>query len=418
MPVTAVIGGQWGDEGKGKIVDALSSGADIVARYQGGANAGHTVIINDKTFILHQIPSGILHENVRCVLGHGMVIDPVSLIDEIDSLHGNGIDTTGRILLSTHAHIVTPLHRAMDRATGQVIGTTGRGIGLAYSDKARRLGIRAVDLIDAGSLGDYIRKRLKLAIDQGEITEAELPALKDDIEQFLHASNKLLEYLADTVSVMLEAIARGDSILIEGAQGTLLDVDLGTYPYVTSSSASASGIAAGLGIPARSVDRLIGIFKAYATRVGNGPFPTELEDRTGEQLQNSGAEFGATTGRPRRCGWFDAVAARYACRTNGIDEIYLSKLDVLEKFDSLKICTGYRWNGEMINDFSAAVHKLDKMEPIYEELPGWGAGVSQLTDANDLPDQAKTYIARIEELLEVPVSHVSIGAERSQILKR
>ena len=418
MPVTAVIGGQWGDEGKGKIVDALSSGADIVARYQGGANAGHTVIINDKTFILHQIPSGILHENVRCVLGHGMVIDPVSLIDEIDSLHGNGIDTTGRILLSTHAHIVTPLHRAMDRATGQVIGTTGRGIGLAYSDKARRLGIRAVDLIDAGSLGDYIRKRLKLAIDQGEITEAELPALKDDIEQFLHASNKLLEYLADTVSVMLEAIARGDSILIEGAQGTLLDVDLGTYPYVTSSSASASGIAAGLGIPARSVDRLIGIFKAYATRVGNGPFPTELEDQTGEQLQNSGAEFGATTGRPRRCGWFDAVAARYACRTNGIDEIYLSKLDVLEKFDSLKICTGYRWNGEMINDFSAAVHKLDKMEPIYEELPGWGAGVSQLTDANDLPDQAKTYIARIEELLEVPVSHVSIGAERSQILKR
>ena len=418
MPVTAVIGGQWGDEGKGKIVDALSSGADIVARYQGGANAGHTVIINDKTFILHQIPSGILHENVRCVLGHGMVIDPVALIDEIDSLHGNGIDTTGRILLSTHAHIVTPLHRAMDRATGQVIGTTGRGIGLAYSDKARRLGIRAVDLTDAGSLGDYIRKRLKLAIDQGEITEAELPALKDDIEQFLNASNKVLEYLADTVSVMLEAIARGDSILIEGAQGTLLDIDLGTYPYVTSSTASASGIAAGLGIPARSVDRLIGIFKAYATRVGNGPFPTELEDRTGEQLQNSGAEFGATTGRPRRCGWFDAVAARYACRTNGIDEIYLSKLDVLEKFDSLKICTGYRWNGEMINDFSAAVHELDKVEPIYEELPGWGASVSQLTDANDLPDQAKTYIARIEELLEVPVSHVSIGAERSQILKR
>ncbi|MCH8327981.1 MAG: adenylosuccinate synthase [Candidatus Marinimicrobia bacterium] len=418
MPVTAVIGGQWGDEGKGKMVDSLSADADIVARYQGGANAGHTVIIGDKTFILHQIPSGILHEKVRCVLGHGMVVDPVSLIEEIDSLHGNGIDTAGRILLSTHAHIVTPLHKAMDRATGQVIGTTGRGIGLAYSDKARRLGIRAVDLIDVRSLGDYILKRLKLAIDQGEISEAELPTLKGDIEQFLQASNKVLEYLTDTVSVMLEAIANGDNILIEGAQGTLLDVDLGTYPYVTSSSSSAAGIAAGLGIPARSIDRLVGIFKAYTTRVGNGPFPTELQDKTGEQLQNSGAEFGATTGRPRRCGWFDAVSARYACRTNGIDEIYLSKLDVLEKFDRLKICTGYRWNGEVITDFSAAVHNLDKVEPIYEELPGWDATLSQLTDANDLPEQAKAYIARIEELLEVPVSQVSIGAERSQILKR
>lgn len=418
MPVTAVIGGQWGDEGKGKIVDTLGVDADIVARYQGGANAGHTVIIGDATFILHQIPSGILHENVRCILGHGMVIDPVSLVEEIDSLNDSGIDTTGRILLSNHAHVVTPLHRAMDRATGEVIGTTGRGIGFAYSDKARRLGIRAVDLIDIRGLGDYILKRLKLAMDQGDLHDEQLPALKDDIEQFLQASKKIAEYLADTVTILNDALDRGDNILIEGAQGSLLDLDLGTYPYVTSSSSNAAGIAGGLGIPARSIDRLIGIFKAYTTRVGNGPFPSELEDQTGKRLQDKGAEFGATTGRPRRCGWFDAVAARYACRINGIDEVYLSKLDVLEKFDRLKICTGYTWNGETIHNFSSAIHKLDKVEPVYEELPGWDSSISGLTDANDLPSEAKTYIARIEELLEVPISHVSIGAERSQILKR
>ena len=418
MPVTAVIGGQWGDEGKGKIVDLLGADMDLVARYQGGANAGHTVQTGEQTFILHQIPSGILHPNVRCVLGNGMVIDPIALMEELDSLAANGIDTSDRVLLSTHAHIVTPLHQAMDRATGHIVGTTGRGIGMAYADKARRLGIRAVDLTDIRGLGSYILKRLKLGLDQGEILKSDLPGLKTEIEAFLHACNRMVSLLADTVQVLQEAIDRDDKVLIEGAQGTLLDIDFGTYPFVTSSSSGSGGIASGLGIPPRAVDRVIGIFKAYTTRVGNGPFPTELDDATGKRLQDSGAEFGATTGRPRRCGWFDAVAGRYSCRVNGIDEIYLSKLDILDRFDELKICTGYTLDGLSVDGFSAAVHRLDKIEPHYETLPGWNSSSADLTAAGQLPEAAQNYIGRVEELLGVPVTHVSIGAERNQILKR
>ncbi len=418
MPVTAVIGGQWGDEGKGKIVDLLGADMDLVARYQGGANAGHTVQTGEQTFILHQIPSGILHPNVRCVLGNGMVIDPIALMEELDSLAANGIDTSDRVLLSTHAHIVTPLHQAMDRATGHIVGTTGRGIGLAYADKARRLGIRAVDLTDIRGLGGYILKRLKLGLNQGEIQKSDLPALKTEIEAFLHACSRMVSLLADTVQVLQEAIDRNDKVLIEGAQGTLLDIDFGTYPFVTSSSSGSGGIASGLGIPPRAVDRVIGIFKAYTTRVGNGPFPTELDDAIGKRLQDSGAEFGATTGRPRRCGWFDAVAGRYSCQVNGIDEIYLSKLDILDRFDELKICTGYTLDGVTIDGFSAAVHRLDKIEPHYETLPGWNASSADLTAAEQLPEAAQNYIGRVEELLGVPVTHVSIGAERNQILKR
>lgn len=418
MPVTAIIGGQWGDEGKGKLVDLLGSEFDIVARFQGGANAGHTVKINDKTFILHQIPSGILQPGVRCVLGHGMVVDPVALVEEIDSLTANGIDVAGRILLSTHAHIVTPLHKAMDRSTGQVVGTTGRGIGMAYSDKMRRLGIRAVDLTDMKGVGRYVLQRLKLSLDRGEIYKSELPDLNTEIEAFLHAAVQITALLADTVATLNDALAGGENILVEGAQGTLLDIDMGTYPFVTSSSSSVGGISSGLGIPARAVERVIGVLKAYATRVGNGPFPTELTDKTGEKLQATGSEVGATTGRTRRCGWFDAVAARYATLVNGFDEIYLTKLDVLDHFDNLKICTAYTSNGATEKNFSAVSHRLDEVEPVYEELPGWKTSTAGLTKASELPKKAQAYISKIEKLLDTPVTNVSIGAERSQILKR
>ena len=416
MPVTAVIGGQWGDEGKGKIVDTLCRDMDVAARYQGGANAGHTVMVDDNKFILHQIPSGILHPGCSCLLGSGMVVDPVALSEELDQLQNVGIDTQGRVLVSLNAHIVTPVHKAMDRATGDVIGTTRRGIGPAYADKARRLGIRAVDLADLEGASKFVLDRLKIALQQGEVSVDEPANLKSDIEEFIVAIQRITPLVGDAIGTLQEALAGGKNILIEGAQGTLLDIDLGTYPFVTSSHPTVGGISTGLGIPAGSIDRLIGIFKAYTTRVGSGPFPTELTDRTGERLQEEGAEFGATTGRPRRCGWFDAVAARYSCQVNGFTEIALTKLDILDNFEAIKVCTGYTVNNEPVTGFSALIHALEQVTPVYEELPGWTTPTGSLKSAAKLPEAARAYIRRLEELMGVPIKQVSIGAERSQIL--
>ncbi len=416
MSVTAVIGGQWGDEGKGKIVDLLCKDIDIVARYQGGANAGHTIQINENTFILHQVPSGILHDGVTCVLGNGMVVDPSALAEELDTLAKHNIDTDGRIQISYGAHIVTPIHKAMDRATGHIIGTTGRGIGPAYSDKARRLGIRAVDMLDIGQLGQYILKRLKLGIQQGEFNQDQLNDLHGEVETFLYAAHRAAPMLADTIATLHQAMADDKNILIEGAQGVLLDVDLGTYPYVTSSHPTVGGISTGLGVPLGKIDRLVGVFKAYTTRVGSGPFPTELDDEIGQTLQNQGAEVGATTGRQRRCGWFDAVAASYACQVNGFSEVILTKIDVLDKLDTIKVCTAYEMGSKPVPGFSAAIHSLDRVTPVYEELPGWKTDTTGMKSAKKLPSEARRYISRLEELMATPISQVSIGAERSQTL--
>ncbi len=416
MPVTAVIGGQWGDEGKGKIVDTLCQDMDLAARYQGGANAGHTVKVKDKTFILHQLPSGILHRGCTCLLGPGMVVDPSALVEELDQLQEVGIDTTGRVQISLTAHIVTPVHKAMDRATGGVIGTTLRGIGPAYGDKARRIGIRAIDLQDIKGTGKFLVDRLKIAMQQGEVIAKELGQLTPEVEQFFAAALRIIDLVGDTTATLQEGLTADKNILIEGAQGTLLDIDLGTYPFVTSSHPTVGGISTGLGLPAGSIDRLVGIFKAYTTRVGAGPFPTELTDEVGRRLQEEGSEFGATTGRPRRCGWFDAVAARYACQINGFTELALTKLDILDNFETLKVCTGYEVEGERVPGFSAVIHALEQVTPVYEELPGWQKPTSALKSAAKLPKQARAYVDRLEELAGVPIKQVSIGAERAQIL--
>jgi adenylosuccinate synthase len=416
MPITAVIGGQWGDEGKGKIVDLLCKDMEVVARYQGGANAGHTVKIDEETIILHQVPSGILHPETTCILGHGMVVDPVALSEELDTLTQHGIQLDGRVQISYGAHIVTPIHKSMDRASGHVIGTTLRGIGPAYADKARRLGIRAVDLTDTKRVREYLMDRLNMSIQQGEVKTDEAQTVEAEVDTFLTAAQRMVPMLGDTITNLHQAAKEAKNILIEGAQGTLLDIDIGTYPFVTSSHPTSGGIATGLGLPVQNIDRLIGIFKAYTTRVGAGPFPTELLDEVGDRLQVHGAEFGATTGRKRRCGWFDAVAARYSCQTNGFTELALTKLDVLDQFDTIKVCVAYELDGTRLPHFSAAIHQLEEVAPVYVELPGWQTDTSSLKSLESLPTEARHYIQRLEELLLVPIARVSVGAERSQIL--
>lgn len=416
MPVTAIIGGQWGDEGKGKIVDLLCEKAEIVARYQGGANAGHTVKVDGETYILHQVPSGILHKNRLCVLGHGMVIDPVALCEEIDMLEGLGIDHKGRIQISYSAHIVSPIHKLMDLATGQMVGTTGRGIGPAYSDKAMRISLRGFDLLNSEKLGRYLGERMRLLNDQFKIDKEALAKLAEDVDIFLKAAERMVTMLSDTVATLLDAIRADRNVMVEGAQGVLLDLDLGTYPFVTSSHPTVGGVCTGLGIPANSITRVVGIFKAYLTRVGEGPFPTELMNEDGAKLQDVGQEFGATTGRKRRCGWFDAVAARYSCRVNGFNDMVITKLDVLDEFETIKVCTAYEVDGRRIESFSSVIHKLGDVKPIFREFPGWKTTTSNLTSADQLPSEAIAYIKALEDFTETRVSTVSVGPERNQIL--
>ena len=362
MAITAVIGGQWGDEGKGKIVDLLSRDAKMVARFQGGANAGHTVYKGKQKIVLHQVPSGILTENCQCVLGNGMVIDPVDLVKELNMLAENDVQYNGSIHIAANAHIVTPVHKWIDSKTeensDQKIGTTCRGIGPAYVDKYNRCGIRALDLNDSVKLRKEVMDKLEIAINSGELSEPDRNNIILEIEKFLEDSAVIVPMVEDTFSMLHEMADSQQNILLEGAQGTMLDINHGTYPFVTSSSPSSGGISTGLGLPLTKVNKIVGIFKAYTTRVGKGPFPTELFDDDGKKLRDVGKEYGATTGRPRRCGWFDAVEAKYSVQINGFTEITLTKLDILDHFDKIKICTAYEYRGEQTDCMSKLIFDL------------------------------------------------------------
>lgn len=423
MSVTIIVGAQWGDEGKGKIVDLLSREADIVARYQGGANAGHTLVIGSQKYVLHLIPSGILHPGVQCVIGNGVVIDPVALMDEIATLTANGISISGRLFISHRAHLIMPYHKLLDTARERTseapVGTTGRGIGPAYIDKASRSGIRIVDLLNRETLSEKLRLNLaekntvlKKLYDQPELD------IEKIIQEYVSFDTQIDPFITDTAQFLNEAVRAGKRILLEGAQGALLDMDHGTYPFVTSSNPTSGGACTGLGLPPTAVSTILGVVKAYSTRVGNGPFPTELSDETGERLRSIGSEFGATTGRPRRCGWLDAVALQYSVMINGISEIALTKMDVLNDFPSLQICTGYRLQGKKVKFFPADSVTLEQVEPEYETLAGWQCSLAGIRRYNDLPVQAQRYIQRVEELTGAAVTYISTSPDRDDTIIR
>ena len=422
MPVSIVIGAQWGDEGKGKVVDLLAPSMDIVARYQGGANAGHTIKWGDEEFVLHLIPSGIFHDGTDCVIGNGVVIDPVALMEEIGQVEALGYTVEGRLHISHNAHLIMPYHKALDEARERwrdagAIGTTGRGIGPAYVDKFARSGIRVVDLLDR----DVLREKLTAAIEEkNTILESVYGGEGLDVdrivEEYVEFDRAIDPYVTDTAALLQDALDDGKRVLAEGAQGALLDVDHGTYPYVTSSHPTAGGCCTGLGVPPTAVDRVIGIVKAYSTRVGNGPFPTELLDATGEQLRATGAEFGATTGRPRRCGWLDLVALRYTARLNGFTELAVTKLDVLAGLDELKVCTAYRLDGKTTTRFPTDLRTLERAEPIYETVPGFEGDLGSARDLDDLPGAARDYLTFVSDRIGVPIQVVSTGPKREETL--
>lgn len=418
MPVTVIVGSQWGDEGKGKIVDLLSSDADIVARYQGGANAGHTVVINGKKTILHLIPSGILYPHTTCVIGNGVVIDPVDLMNEIEILKTQGISVSGRLLISHKAHLIMPYHKILDQAKEThrgdgKIGTTGRGIGPAYIDKASRTGIRIVDLLER----DTFAKKLKYNIEEkNEILRKIYNVQELDIEKIIHEyinfDKKIDEFVKDTSVFLNEAIDKKKKILIEGAQGTLLDIDHGTYPYVTSSNPTSGSAAPGLGIGPTKIDSVIGVMKAFTTRVGMGPLPTEFPDEFQNKMREIADEFGATTGRPRRLGWFDSVIGRYSARINGMDRVAITKLDSLSGLEKIKICTGYKYGDKIIENFPSEIKILEECEPIYEEHPGWTEDIKKARKFEDLPLNAQKYVNIISDLISTKVSLISVGSDR------
>jgi len=420
MSFDAIVGGQWGDEGKGKIVDLLSKNVDVVARYQGGANAGHTVYKDDKKIVLHQIPTGALRESSSCVLGNGMVIDPIGILEEINKLKELNINVNNRIFIDYYAHIVTPIHKCIDRVneakTNNEIGTTCKGIGPTYTDKYRRIGIRAIDILDMKTLQGKVANRLQFALDNNEIPKSEVNTLNNELILFYKTCLDISEYIKDTFEYLHNALQK--NILIEGAQGTMLDVDYGTYPYVTSSNCSSGGIGTGLGIPGSKLNNITGIFKAYTTRVGGGPFPTELFNADGEKLGHIGKEFGATTGRPRRCGWFDLVAAKYSAQVNGLTHIAITKLDILNSFQEIKVCTSYDINGKHTENMSAALNVLDNVKPIYKKFKGWDSDISDINTFTDLPVNAQEYIKYLESEIGVPISIISIGPKRHQIIYR
>ena len=426
MSVTVVVGAQWGDEGKGKIVDLLSEKMDVVARYQGGPNAGHTVVIGDEEIILHQIPSGILRPHTVCVIGNGVVVDPAVLMEEIDFLQGKGISVSGRLFISHRAHLIMPYHRLIDTTResahgNKKIGTTGRGIGPAYGDKYERCGIRIVDLLDhetlRAKLSVNIREKNKLLqhLYNGEQLDTE-----KIINDYLEFDKLIDEYVTDISIFLNDAIDKGRRLLFEGAQGTMLDVDHGTYPYVTSSNPIAGGACCGLGVGPTKIDNVIGIAKAYTTRVGMGPFPTEFDEEFGSRVRELGSEYGATTGRPRRCGWFDAVVVNLAVRVNGLDRLAITKLDVLDTLEELKICTAYGYRdgrGEKIlKNYPAEGWIQDKLHPIYETHPGWLTSTQNARSFEDLPENARSYLARISALTGVAIQIVSVGSERERTI--
>jgi adenylosuccinate synthase len=415
-----VLGAQWGDEGKGKIVDLLTPHFSIVGRYQGGHNAGHTVYVHGTKFILRLIPSGILHPGVTCVIGNGVVIDPQALFGEIDELTKNGIDVGNRILISDKAHLILPYHRDLDllseaRRGERKIGTTSRGIGPAYEDKIARRGIRVGDLQDPVGLEQNVRDNVTA---RNRLVQDSTMDWKPVLAQLLQHADRMRPMIRDVSVLLTRAMDEGQSILFEGAQGTLLDIDHGTYPYVTSSNASIGGVCTGLGIPPKAIGRVLGVVKAYTTRVGEGPFPTELSGEMGNRLRESGSEYGAVTGRPRRCGWFDAVAVRYAARINGLDGLALTKLDVLDGLERIDICTAYRCAGRTLTDFPADVGQLAACEPVYESMPGWSSPTAGVRTFEQLPDDARRYVARLEEVSGVRAAIVSTGSERNDTILR
>src|SRR2546423_1802457 len=416
----AVLGAQWGDEGKGKIVDLLTPHFSIVGRYQGGHNAGHTVYVNGAKFILRLIPSGILHPGITCVIGNGVVVDPQALFAEIDELAKNGIDVGDRIVISDKAHLILPYHRDLDllseaRRGERKIGTTSRGIGPAYEDKIARRGIRVCDLADPRGLEQNVRDNVTA---RNRLVQDTTMDWKPVLEQLLKYAQRMRPMIRDVSLLLNDAMRIGKSIMFEGAQGTLLDIDHGTYPFVTSSNASIGGVCTGLGVPPKAIGRVLGVVKAYTTRVGEGPFPTELSGDMGNRLRETGSEYGAVTGRPRRCGWYDAVAVRYAVRINGLDGLALTKLDVLDGLDRIDICTAYRCGAATLTEIPSDVERLAQCEPLYESMPGWTAPTAGVRDFKRLPDAARRYIERLEAVSGVRAAIVSTGSDRADTIVR
>ena len=420
MPVQIILGAQWGDEGKGKVVDMLSEHVDIVARYQGGANAGHTVCIGDKQYVLHLLPSGMFHPHITCVIGNGVVIDPTALLSEIAQLETAGIGVHGRLLISHSAHLIMPYHKLLDtirEQTAQRIGTTGRGIGPAYIDKFMRVGIRIVDLLDRDVLAAKLKRNVAekneiLTKVYGE-THIDVDAVIAEYQEF---DKQIDEYITDTTLYLHQALKAGKRIIAEGAQGALLDVDHGTYPFVTSSNPTSGGACTGLGIPPTAVEGIIGVAKAYCTRVGEGPFPTEQNNPTGETLRQVGHEFGATTGRPRRCGWFDAVALQHSARVNGIGKLVITKLDVLDDFDEIRVCVGYEVKGKRLRGFPVDAETLQRVTPVYESFEGWKTSLVNIRNYQDMPAKAQKYLNALSHLTDIPLWFVSVGPKRDQSL--
>lgn len=422
MPVTVVVGAQWGDEGKGKIVDRLSQNADIVARYQGGANAGHTVVNSGTKTVLHLIPSGILNPECICILGSGMVIDPTQLLSEIEELNSANIDVDGRLFISHQAHLIMPYHKVLDecweKARGNdTIGVTGRGIGPAYLDKYKRIGIRIVDLLDRKLFTDKLNAAIEVNNKLIHDLHGEPRLDRQQIFDYhLEFDERIDPYVKDVSRFLNEAIDTGSEIVCEGAQGTFLDIDWGTYPYVTSSNPTAGGAVTGLGIGPTTINNVLGVIKAYTTRVGKGPFPTEFDSQMEDRMRAAGDEFGATTGRARRVGWFDAVMARYAARVNGINSWALTKLDVLSAFDQINICTAYEHQGRRFDNFPAEQRVIQECKPIYEEHPGWRKSITHIRRFDDLPIETQHYLRRIEELTSTDVSIISVGKDRDETI--
>ena len=421
MPVIAVIGAQWGDEGKGKVVDLLAEKAKVVVRFSGGDNAGHTIVNPFGRFGLRLVPSGIFYPEATCIIGNGVVINPAVLIEEIESLNQRGVDTS-RLFISDRAHLIMPYHILLDGLEeewrgGKAIGTTRKGIGPAFADKVARYGIRAGDLLDKEAL----LERLRLVLDYKntiltKVYEVSPLSLDEVYSQYCQYGERLAPHIKDTTIILEEALSRDELVLLEGAQGTLLDPDFGTYPYTTSSSPLAGEGCLGTGIGPTKLSRILGVFKAYCSRVGTGPMPTELKDETGDLIRERGHEYGTVTGRPRRCGWFDAVAARFSTRINGFTGAAITRLDILDTFPTLKICVGYKLDGQTIDYFSSNIATLEKCQPIYEELPGWQAPISHIREYEQLPAKARQYVTRLEELISCPVNLISVGSAREQTI--